>query len=115
MANLVSEIGHLIAACVPNGLLRIDAVEGAVWFVIKLHVIEDEELSFRPKYCSISDSGGLQVFLGPLSNATRITIVSFACAGFGDGAGQAQRGHRAKRIDERARRVGHGQHVGGFN
>ncbi len=49
VADLVAEVGHLVAAGVPDGFLGIDGVEGAVALGVELHVVEDEELGFRAR------------------------------------------------------------------
>ena len=63
MANLVTQVGHLIASGVPNRLFAIDAVKGAIRFVIELHIVEDEELGLRPEEGRVRDSGAGQVLL----------------------------------------------------
>ena len=80
-----------------------------------MHVVEDEELGFGTEHGGVGDAGADQVFLGALGHAARIAGVSFHGAGFGDGAGQAEGGHRAEGINEGGVGVGHGQHVAGFN
>ena len=57
----------------------------------------------------------VRYFSAALGDAARVAVVGFLGAGLGDGAGQRERRHRAERIDERGVRIGHGQHVGGFD
>ena len=111
MPNLVAGVGHLVFARVPDRFLRINAVEGPVALAVELHVVEDEELGFRPHVGRVSHTRADQVLLGPLGNAPRIARVGLLSAGFSDGAGQAQGRHGAERINKRRYRVGHGQHV----
>src|SRR5439155_20925469 len=63
----------------------------------------------------IGYAGRLQMLLGPLGNAARIAIVSFLGPGLGNGTGQGEGWHRAKRINKGRGRIGHGQHVASFN
>ena len=55
VANFVAQVRHLVATGIPNGLFGIDAVERAIGFVIKLHVVKDEEFRFRSTYGTVSD------------------------------------------------------------
>ena len=57
VADLVAEVRHFIAAGVPDGFLGIHAVEGAVALGIELHVVEDEELGFRPEHGRVGQPG----------------------------------------------------------
>jgi len=113
--DFVAEIGHLVSAGVPDRLFRIDAIERAVRFVVKLHVIENEEFRFRPKDGRIGQSGAGKVLLGMGGDGAGVTIVGLVRAGIGDGAGQRQRRHRAERVDEGGGWVWHGQHVRGLD
>ena len=57
VADLVAEVGHFIAAGVPDRLLGVDAVERAVALGVKLHVVEDEELRFRTEDRGVGEAG----------------------------------------------------------
>ncbi len=59
VADLVAEVGHFIAAGVPNRFFGINGVEGAVGFGIILDVIENEELSFGTEHGGIGDLGAI--------------------------------------------------------
>ena len=90
-------------------------VERAVGLGIELHVVEDEEFRLGPEERLVGEAGGDEMFFGALGDAARVAGVRLQGAGFGDGAGEAQRRDGAERIDERRVRVGHGQHVGGLD
>jgi len=115
VADFVAEVGHFLATGVPDGFLAVDGVEGAVGFVVEPHVIEDEELGFGPEDGGIGQAGALEILFAALGDAARVAIVGFFGAGFGDGAGQGKSRLAAEGVNESGGRVGHGQHVGGFN
>jgi hypothetical protein len=87
VAELVAQVGHLVPAGVPDGLVGVDAVEGAVAPGVELHVVEDEKLRFRAEDGALGQAGGGEVFLGLLSDGARVAVVDFAGARLGDGAG----------------------------
>src|SRR5262249_7779515 len=100
---------------VPKAFLAVHRIEGAVAFLVELHVVEDEELGFGAEHGGIGQAGALEEFLGFLGDAARVAVVGFLGAGLGDGAGQRERGHGAGGVDESRGGVGHGQHVGGLD
>src|SRR4051794_16403033 len=55
------------------------------------------------------------MLFGPLRDAAWIADVRFLRAGLGDGARQGESGNRTERIDKGRVRVGHGEHIRGFN
>ena len=115
VANFVAEVGHFVAAGVPNALFAVNGVERAIAPGIELDVVEDEEFSFGTEKRLIGDAGGNEMLLGALGDATGIAGVRFQRAGFGDGASEAQRGNGTEWINECRDGIGHRQHVGGFD
>jgi len=115
VADFVAEIGHLVAARVPDAFVRINAVERAVAFGIELHVVEDEKFGFRTKEGLVPNAGGDEIFFRLLRHAARVAAVRLQRAGFGHGAGEGKRRHGHERIYERRFRIGHRQHVAGLN
>ncbi len=88
MPNFVSQVRHLFLAGVPDPFFGINRVKSAIGLVIKLDVVEDEKLRFRPKHRRVSDPGAGQIFLCALGNSSGITDVRLASAGLGNGASQ---------------------------
>ena len=115
VADFVAQVGHLLPPGVPDGLFGIDGIKRAVGFGVELHVVKDEEFGFRTEDRAVSDAGGQEVFFGPLGDAARIAGVGFLGAGLGDGAGQREGGGGHEGVDEGGGRIGHGQHVAGFD
>src|SRR6266487_7108627 len=113
--DFVAQIGHLVPPGVPNPFLRINRVERAVALGVELDAVEDEKLRFRTEHRAVGDAGGLEVFFGPLRDAAGVAGVGFFGPGLGDGAGQREGGLGHERVDEGGGRIGHGQHVGGFD
>src|SRR2546428_5218544 len=77
-------------------------IESAWFSAWQLHIIIEEE------------------FIRMRTQAQRImllafVIVSFLGPGLGNGTGQGEGWHRAKRINKGRGRIGHGQHVASFN
>jgi hypothetical protein len=115
MADFVAEVGHLVAAGVPDRLLAVHGVERAVAFAVELDVIEDEKLGFRTEDGGVRQTGGSQILFGSLRDSAGIPVVGFLGTRFRNGARQRKRRGRAKRINERRCRIRHGQHVGGLD
>ena len=113
--DLVSGVGHFLFAAIPDPFLGINAVEGAVGLAVELHVVEDEELRFRPHESRVGQAGADEVFLRPLGNAPRVARVGLFGSRLRDGARQAQGRHGAERVNKRRRRVRHRQHVRGLD
>ena len=57
MPNLVSQVGHFVAARVPNRFFGIDTVESPVGFRVELDVIENKELGFRSENRRVGQPG----------------------------------------------------------
>ena len=57
VTDLVPQVGHLVAARVPNAFARIDMKKGFVGRLIVAHVIKDKELCFGAKIDSIRNAG----------------------------------------------------------
>ena len=113
--DFVAEVRHFVAAAVPDAFLAVNGVERAIALGVELDVVEDEEFGFRTEEGLVADAGGDEIFFRLLRDAARVAAVRLQRAGFGDGAGEAQRRNRAERINERRDGIGHGQHVGGFD
>src|ERR1039458_3453604 len=53
VADFIAQVGGFVPAAVPDGLLRVHRVEGAVAFGVELHVVKNKEFGLRPE-----DGGG---------------------------------------------------------
>ena len=113
--DFVAEVGHFVAAGVPDAFVGINAVECAVALGIELHVVKDEKFRFRAEEGLVAQAGGDEIFFRLLRNAARVAAVRLQRAGFGNGAGEGKCRHGHERIYERRLRVRHRQHVAGLD
>jgi hypothetical protein len=79
------------------------------------HAVEDEELGLRTEVGGVAQAGALHVGLGALGQRARIALVGLAVGRVDHVAGQDQRRLFEERVDVGGVRVGHQQHVGGFD
>src|SRR6185369_15931936 len=63
----------------------------------------------------VTETGSLEVRLGTLGDGTRVAVVRLAIARLEHVAGQTERGLFVERIDVGRVRIGHQQHVRGFD
>ena len=108
LAHGVAE-ARLAGVPVPFG--RVDEVVRAVRAELVRDLVEDEELALGAEVRRVGDPGAAQVRLGALRDAPRILAVRLARERIGDLADQRERRHLGRRVEDRARGVGHQQHV----
>ena len=81
-------------------------------FVLKVHLIEYEELSFGTEVDGIGDARELEVTFGASSDAARVEPVTFFGNWINHIRDETQRLLTHEGIDPITRRIGHQQHVG---
>ena len=99
-------------AGVPVPLWRVDRVVGAVRREVVVHLVEDEELALGAEVGGVGDPAGPEVLLGTACDAAGVLGVRLARDRIGDLADERERRHLGRRVEYRARRVRHEQHVG---
>ena len=99
----------------PAGLFRVDLDTATRHVDVPGHRIENEKLGLRAEKGRITDAGRFQVSLGTLGQRARIAIVALAIGRFDDVAAQDQGRLFAEGIDVGGCRIGHQQHVRGFD
>ena len=111
VADLVAEVGLLVAGGVPGALDRVDAVARRVVVLVVAHVVEDEELGLGADVAGVGDAGRPQV-LGRLArHVAGIAAVGLAGERVVDEAVDRQRLPGAEGVDERGVGVGDQDHV----
>ena len=115
VADFVAQVGGFVPPAVPDRLLRVHRVKGAVALGVELDVVKNKKFGLRPEDGLVGQPGGLEIFLGVRGDAAGIAGVGLLGAGLGDGAGQGEGRHGAERVNESGVGIGHGQHVGGFD
>ncbi len=105
---------HLVAGG-PGGFVGVDLDEAARHVHIPADLVENEKLGFRTEIGGIADARCFQISLGLFGDGARIAVVGFAITGFEHIAAQQQRGFFVERVDIGGVRVGHEQHVRGFD
>ena len=98
-------------ARVPVPFRRVDVVVRAVGAELVRDLVEDEELALRAEVRGVGDAGRAQVRLGLDRDVARVLGVRLARERIDDVADERERRHLGRRIEDRARRVGHEQHV----
>ena len=108
LAHRVAEPG---LAGVPVALGRVDEVVRPVRPELVRDLVEDEELALGAEVRRVGDAAAAQVRLGLARDPARVLRVRLARERIGDLADQRERRHLGRGIEDRARRVGHEQHV----
>ncbi|RMR21496.1 hypothetical protein ALP89_05683 [Pseudomonas syringae pv. persicae] len=102
-------VGH------PRTLFRVDLEHGTGDVGFEFHFVEDEEFWLRTCEYGVTDTGGLQVFLGATSNGAWVTVVTLHGRRFDDVAHQNQGRLFGERIQNCGFVVRQQDHVGGFD
>ena len=113
------EVALLLADRVPEpGLARVPVALGRVERVVRVvraevvrDLVEDEELTLGAHVGRVRDARLVEIRLRPLGDAARVAVVLLAGERVGDLADDRERRRLGERIEDRARRVGHQQHV----
>mmetsp|Transcript_36595 Transcript_36595/g.84874 ORF Transcript_36595/g.84874 Transcript_36595/m.84874 type:complete len:214 (-) Transcript_36595:4688-5329(-) len=100
---------------VPGAFFGLDLEERAGHLVAPAHAVEDEELGLRAEVGGIAQAGGLQIGLGALGQRARVALIRLAVGGVDHVAGQDQRRLFKEGVDVGRVRIGHQQHVRGFD
>ncbi|MCY1353484.1 hypothetical protein D9M69_398260 [compost metagenome] len=100
---------------VPGSLLGVDLEHRAGDVGLELHFVEDEELRLRADEHGVTDTGGLQVFLGALGDVARVALVALHGARLDDVADQDQGRLFGERVEHGGAVVREQDHVGGFD
>ncbi len=93
----------------------VDKMHRGVALITESHVVEDEELRFRPEERGVGDAGALQICFGFFGNPARVAIVRLARDRIDDRADQDERRFGVEDIDPSRRRIGNDEHVGGVD
>ena len=110
--NVVAEIAaFVIGIGVGRKLDRVELESSIVGLDCIFHVIEDEELGFRPEEHRVAEAHGLDQTLGLLGDGARVAVVRLASQRFEGVANQDKRRLRIERIDAGALGVRHELHV----
>ncbi len=102
-------VGH------PGALLGVDLEHRAGDVRLELDLVEDEELRLRANENGVTDTGGLEEFLGALGDGARVAVVALHGARLDDVADQDQGRLFGERIEYRGLVDRHQDHVGGFD
>ena len=113
------EVALLLADRVPEArLARVPVALGGVERVVRVvraevvgDLVEDEELALGPEVGRVGDPGLGEVRLGASSDSTRVALVPLARDRVGDLADERERRRLGERVEDRAGRVRHQQHV----
>ena len=112
-ADAVAEVAALIFGVgVDRQLDRVDLEAGVVRVGLEAHVVEHEELGFRPEEDRVADAHRLDHGLGLLGHAARVAVVGLAGGRLQHVADDDHGGFGEERIDRRGDRIGHQAHVG---
>ncbi len=76
-----------------------------------MHLVEDEELAFRPEIGGVGDPARAEVLLCATGHPTWILRVRLASDWIGDLADEGERGRLGGRIENRGGRIRHQEHV----
>ena len=98
-------------AGVPVALGGVECVVRVVRAEVVGDLVEDEELALGPHVGGVGDARLVEIGLGPLGHAARVALVLLVGERVGDLADQRERGCLGERVENRARRIGHQQHV----
>ncbi len=104
-----------IGVGVPGSLLREDLEHGAGDVGLEFDFVEYEEFRLRTNEYGVTDTGGLQVFLGALGDTARVALVALHGGGLNDVADDDQRRLFGERVQNGSAVIGHEDHVGGFD
>ncbi|MNQ58414.1 hypothetical protein D3C85_726190 [compost metagenome] len=104
-----------VGVAVPGSLLGEDLEHRAGHVRLELHGIEDEELRLRTGEHGVTDTGGLQVFLGTLGDGARVALVALHGGRLDHVADQDQGRLFGERVHHGAAVVRQQDHVGGFD
>ncbi len=108
LADRVPEPG---LAGVPVALGRVERVVGVIRAQVVRDLVQDEELALRPHVGGVGDARLGQIRLRAAGDDAWVARVALAGDRVGDLADQRERGRLGERVEDRARRVGHEQHV----
>ena len=100
VAELVAEVGLLVAARVPGAFDAVEEVVAGMLVLIVANVVEDEELELRAEIGGVGDAGGLHVVDRLAGDVARIAGVVLLGERILDVADHRQRRVFAERIDE---------------
>ncbi|MNR43168.1 hypothetical protein D3C85_1617690 [compost metagenome] len=77
--NFISKVAaFFFTACVPTSFFGINFEIGFVHTIFETNIIKDEEFGFWCEECSCTYTCRLQIFFCFLSDATWITVITFA-------------------------------------
>ncbi|KAF1053631.1 MAG: hypothetical protein GAK43_01301 [Stenotrophomonas maltophilia] len=107
--------GFEVGVGVPGSLLGEDLEHRTGDVGLELHFVEDEELRLRADEYGVTDTGGLQVFLGALGDVARVALVALHGARLDDVADQDQGRLFGERVQDGSGVVRQQDHVGGFD
>ena len=99
----------------PGGLGREHLAVAARHVDRPLDRVEDEELGLGAEVGDVAKAAGLQERLGTPGERARVALVTLAVGRLDDVAGDVERRLVHERVEDRGRRVGHQQHVGGLD
>ena len=96
-------------------MFGVDLEHGTGNVGLELHFVEDEELRLRAHEHGVTDTSGLQVFLGTVGDSARVAVIALHGRRLDDVAHQDQRWLFGERVQNGSAVVWQQDHVGRFD